>query len=189
MQDLEFTVERGKLYMLQTRSGKRSAEAAVKIALDLVREGLITKAGGDRARRARVSSSSCSSRASIRDEKYDKARERAQRIARRRDRARSSSTPTPRPSAGKTGEAVILVRNETAPDDVHGMIASKGVAHEQGRRDVARRGRRARHGAAVRLRARSAGDRPRATKTATIGGRVLHEGDWITIDGTHRATS
>ena len=66
MQDLEFTIERGKLWMLQTRSGKRTAKAALKIAVDMAGEGLITARGGGRPHRSRPRSTSCCTRPSIR---------------------------------------------------------------------------------------------------------------------------
>jgi pyruvate, orthophosphate dikinase len=181
MQDLEFTVERGKLYMLQTRSGKRSAEAAVKIALDFVREGIITK--DEAVRRVEAASLDQLFHARIDpNEKYDVAG--------------TGLNASPGAATGKVvfdadtaaewgekGESVILVRVETAPDDVHGMIAAKGV--------LTSRGGATSHAAVV---ARGMG-RPcvagfdamvidARAKTATIGDNVLHEGDWITIDGT-----
>jgi pyruvate,orthophosphate dikinase len=181
MQDLEFTVERGKLYMLQRRSGKRSAQAAVVIALDLVREGIITKAEAlqrvdaaqlDQLFHARIDPAehyevagtglNASPGAATGEIVFD-----ADKAAAR----------------GERGEPVILVRVETAPDDVHGMIAAKGI--------LTSRGGATSHAAVV---ARGMG-RPcvagfdamtidRHARTATIGGHVLHEGDWLTIDGT-----
>ena len=82
------------------------------------------------------------------------------------------------------GRKTILVRTETNPDDVHGMIAAEGHPHRERRRDVARGGRRARDGQAVRRRLRRAARSTGATKRASLDGKELHEGDWITIDGT-----
>jgi pyruvate,orthophosphate dikinase len=181
MQDLEFTVERGKLYMLQTRSGKRSAEAAVVIALDLVREGIITKAEA----LGRVDAASL-------DQLFHARIDPAQTYA----IAGKGLNASPGAAAGEIvfdadkavvrgaqGDDVILVRVETAPDDVHGMIAAKGI--------LTSRGGATSHAAVV---ARGMG-RPcvagfdamtidRQGRSATIAGQVLHEGDWITIDGT-----
>ena len=181
MQDLEFTVERGKLWMLQTRSAKRSAEAAVKIALDLVHEGLITK---DEALR-RVDAESLDQLFHARIDPHETP-----------DQAGKGLNASPGAATGEIvfdadtaaergarGDAVILVRTETAPDDVHGMIAAKGV--------LTSRGGATSHAAVV---ARGMGKPCVAgfdamtvdlrAKTATIGERVLREGDWLTIDGT-----
>jgi pyruvate,orthophosphate dikinase len=181
MQDLEFTVERGKLYMLQTRSGKRSAEAAVKIALDLVKEGLITKQEAI----ARVEPRQLEQLFFARidpNEKYDKAGVglNASPGAATGMIAFDADTAAER---GKKGEPIILVRTETAPDDMHGMIASKGV--------VTSKGGATSHAAVVArgmglpcvcgLEALVINHRK---KEATIAGRTLHEGDWLTIDGT-----
>ncbi len=181
MQDLEFTVERGKLYMLQTRSGKRSAEAAVRIALDFVHDGLIAK---DEAI-CRVEPRQLEALFFARidpNAHYEKAG--------------TGLNASPGAAAGqivfdadtaaewgKRGKAVILVRNETAPDDVHGMIAAKGV--------LTCKGGATSHAAVV---ARGMGlpcvcgfeemSIDIRNKTATIGSTVLKEGDWITIDGT-----
>jgi pyruvate, orthophosphate dikinase len=181
MQDLEFTVERGKLYMLQTRSGKRSAEAAVKIALDFVHDGLISKEEAICRVEPRQLEALFFARIDP-DAQYEKAG--------------TGLNASPGAAAGKIvfdadtaaewgkrGEPVILVRNETAPDDVHGMIASKGV--------LTCKGGATSHAAVV---ARGMGlpcvcgfeemEIDLRNKTATIGSTVLKEGDWLTIDGT-----
>jgi pyruvate,orthophosphate dikinase len=130
-QDLEFTVEQGKLYMLQTRSAKRTAQAAIKMAVDMVEEGLITR---DEALQ-RVEPSQVSQ---ILLPRFDeKAKEEAK--ADRRLLA-TGLNASPGGASGKVvfsadraeelaGELgdVILVRPETSPDDMHGMLASKGV--------------------------------------------------------------
>ncbi len=181
MQDLEFTVERGKLYMLQTRSAKRSAEAAVKIALDFVHEGLLSK---DEALR-RVEAASLDQLFHARidpSETFEVAGKglNASPGAATGQIVFDSDTAAAR---GGAGESVILVRVETAPDDVHGMIAAKGV--------LTSRGGATSHAAVV---ARGMGKPCVAgfdamtvdyrAKTATIGDTVLNEGDWVTIDGT-----
>jgi pyruvate,orthophosphate dikinase len=181
MQDLEFTVERGKLFMLQTRSGKRSAEAAVKIALDLVNEGLVDK------RRAigMVGAQSLDQLFHARIDPHQKI-----------EVAGKGLNASPGAACGqavfdaddavawkKDGKKTVLVRVETTPDDVHGMIAAEGV--------LTAKGGATSHAAVV---ARGMG-KPcvagcdalhidRRTKSASFAGKPLREGDWITIDGT-----
>src|SRR5207245_1070598 len=130
VQDMEFTIERGRLYMLQTRSGKRTAEAAVKIAVDMVRERMITKreavqrvepAQVDQLLHRRIDPKAdvkvlATGLAASPGAAYGKAvfdADRAEEMA-------------------KSGEKVILVRIETNPDDVHGMIAAQGVLTSRG---------------------------------------------------------
>src|SRR6185312_15384013 len=181
MQDLEFTVERGKLYMLQTRTGKRSAEAAVRIALDLVREGLIDK-------REAVSRVSAASLDQLFHARIDPAQkyEIACKGLNASPGAASGQAVFDADTAeewGKAGNAVVLVRVETTPDDVHGMIAARGV--------LTAKGGATSHAAVV---ARGMG-KPcvsgcdalqidRRHRTAHIGETTFAEGDWITIDGT-----
>jgi pyruvate, orthophosphate dikinase len=180
-QDLEFTVERGKLYMLQTRSAKRSAEAAVRIALDMVNEGLIDRTTAI----SRVEAQSL-------DQLFHARVDPSHRV----DAVAKGLNASPGAATGRIvftaddavawkdrGEGTILVRTETTPDDVHGMIAANGVLTSKGGATS--------HAAVV---ARGMG-KPcvagceallidRREKTATIGKTVVHEGDWITIDGT-----
>jgi pyruvate,orthophosphate dikinase len=181
VQDLEFTVERGQLYMLQTRNAKRTGEAAVNIAVDMVNEGLISKEEAV----ARV-----------------EPRQLEQLIHPRVDPA-ASAAPIGRgvpasPGAatgeavfdadtaedwGKAGRAVILVRVETNPNDVHGMIEAKGI--------LTATGGTASHAALV---ARGMG-RPCIVGASDISvdvknrrfavdGTVVKEGEEITLDGT-----
>jgi pyruvate, orthophosphate dikinase len=181
VQDLEFTVERGKLFMLQTRNAKRSAEAAVKIAADLVSEGLIDK------RRA-VSMVNAQTLDQLFHARIDPALEVSY--------AGKGLNASPGAAAGQIvfsaddavswkeqGRKTILVRTETTPDDVHGMIAAEGV--------LTAKGGATSHAAVV---ARGMG-KPcvagcdtlhidRAHKFANLNGTELREGDWITIDGT-----
>ena len=181
VQDLEFTVERGKLFMLQTRNAKRTAQAAVKIALDLVSEGLIDK------RRA-VAMVSAYSLDQLFFARIDPTQEYAV--------ACKGLNASPGAATGQIvfsaedavawkerGRKTILVRTETTPDDVHGMIAAEGV--------LTAKGGATSHAAVV---ARGMG-KPcvagcdalhidRRHKWASFGGKELHEGDWITIDGT-----
>jgi pyruvate,orthophosphate dikinase len=181
MQDLEFTVERGKLYMLQTRTGKRSAQAAVRIAEDLVREGVI----GKHEALGRVNASSLDQLFHARidpDESYDAAC----RGLNASPGAASGQAVFDADTAeawSKAGKEVILVRVETTPDDVHGMIAARGV--------LTAKGGATSHAAVV---ARGMGkpcvagcdalEIDRRNRRAEIGGRSFAEGDWLTIDGT-----
>jgi pyruvate,orthophosphate dikinase len=181
MQDIEFTVERGKLFMLQTRSGKRSAEAAIRIALDLVKEGKIDK----RTAVGRVDAQSMDQLFHARIDPNETYRPIAKGL-----------NASPGAAAGRVvfdaddavawharGEETILVRVETTPDDVHGMIAARGILTQKGGATS--------HAAVV---ARGMG-KPcvagcetltidRRAKTASLGSASLKEGDWLTIDGT-----
>ena len=131
MQDLEFTVERGKLFMLQTRSAKRSAEAAVKIALDLVGEGLIDKrrAIGDGQRTVARSALPRAHRSAAGRSTWPRKGLNASPGA---APDKSCSRPTTRSRGRSEGSKTILVRVETTPDDVHGMIAAEGVLTAKG---------------------------------------------------------
>jgi pyruvate,orthophosphate dikinase len=181
MQDLEFTVERGKLFMLQTRSGKRSAEAAVKIALAFVDEGIV-----DRKRAVGMVNA-----ASL-DQLFHARIDPNERV----EVAAKGLNASPGAAAGQIvftaddavawkneGKTTILVRVETNPDDVHGMIAAEGI--------LTAKGGATSHAAVV---ARGMG-KPcvagcealqvdRRNKRATLGSATLGEGDWITIDGS-----
>jgi pyruvate, orthophosphate dikinase len=181
MQDIEFTVERGKLWMLQTRSGKRTAKAALKIAVDMAEEGLITrdeaicrvdpaaldqllhptldpKAPRDVLAKGLPASPGAASGIAVFDS--DVAEKRAE-----------------------MGDAVILCRVETSPEDIHGMHAAKGI--------LTARGGMTSHAAVV---ARGMG-RPCVSGAGSlainakerifrVGGREVREGDVITIDGS-----
>jgi pyruvate,orthophosphate dikinase len=180
MQDIEFTVERGKLWMLQTRSGKRTAKAALKMAVDMVGEGLIDEREAVR----RVDPMALDQ---LLHPTLDPKAER---------HVLTTGLPaSPGAAAGKIvldadtaeiwagrGEKVILVRVETSPEDIHGMHAAQGI--------LTARGGMTSHAAVV---ARGMG-RPcvsgagavsidRGTRTLRIGTTELKEGDAITIDG------
>ncbi len=181
VQDMEFTIERGKLFMLQTRTGKRTAEAAVKIAVDMVGERLITRAEAvqrvepaqvdqllhtriDPAARVEVLGIGLAASPGAATGKAVFDADRAEEMAR-------------------AGEKVIMVRIETNPDDVHGMIAAQGV--------LTSRGGRTSHAAVV---ARGMGKPCVAgaesvlvdleQRQFTAGGRVVREGEEFTIDGS-----
>ena len=169
VQDLEFTIERGQLYMLQTRSAKRTAAAAVKIAVDMVAEGVITKEEAlGRIEPAHVDQL-------LRDQFDPEARAGATRIAK-------GLNASPGAAVGRAvfdaddavewvgrGEKVVLVRIETSPDDFHGMAVAQGHPHRPRWRDLARGRRRPPDRQAVRGRLRRARDRLRGQdrRTAT----------------------
>nr|WP_081838417.1 pyruvate, phosphate dikinase [Thermogemmatispora carboxidivorans] len=136
MQDMEFTVERGRLYMLQTRSGKRSARAAVKIAVDMVEEGLISEEEAIRR-------SDPTQIYQLLLPRFDEeAKARAHQEGRFLARGLNASPGAAAGKAvfdadraeelGKAGVPVVLVRPETSPDDVHGMLVSKGILTARG---------------------------------------------------------
>ena len=180
MQDIEFTVERGKLWMLQTRSGKRTAKAALKMAVDMVEEGLIDTSEAVR----RVDPMA-----------LDQLLHPTLDPEAARNVLTTGLPASPGAAAGKIvldadtaeqwagrGEKVILVRVETSPEDIHGMHAAQGI--------LTARGGMTSHAAVV---ARGMG-RPcvsgagavsidRATRTLRIGNHELSEGDAITLDG------
>ena len=131
MQDIEFTVEQGKLWMLQTRSGKRTAKAALRIAVELASEGLITQ--DEAVTRVDPASLDQLLHPTIDpDAERDDHRDAACRPRRAPPAARSCSPPT-RPRALKAqGRKVILVRVETRPEDIHGMHAAEGILTARG---------------------------------------------------------
>ncbi|MGB6713629.1 MAG: pyruvate, phosphate dikinase, partial [Candidatus Cybelea sp.] len=181
VQDLEFTVERGKLFMLQTRSAKRTAEAAVKIALDLVGEGLIDK----RRAVSMVNAQSLDQLFHARIDPNESAGVACKGLNASPGAAAGQIVFTADDAVAwkEQGRKTILVRTETTPDDVHGMIAAEGI--------LTAKGGATSHAAVV---ARGMG-KPcvagcdalavdRRNKRASLDGKELSEGDWITIDGT-----
>ena len=157
--DIEFTIERGKLWMLQTRVGKRTAAAAFVIAAQLVDEGVIDldealHAGHRRAARP----------ADVPDVRHvgppGAAGPRHRRVAGRRGGQGRVHRRT-RGRRGRAGEKVILVRRETNPDDLPGMIAAQGILTSRGGKTSPRRRGGPRHGQDLRLRRRRAGRRRR----------------------------
>ncbi|MBI1385749.1 MAG: pyruvate, phosphate dikinase [Rhizobiales bacterium] len=181
MQDLEFTIQEGKLWMLQTRSGKRTTSAAIKIAVDMASEGLITR---DEAVLR------------ITPEALDQLLHPTLDPAAERQILASGLPASPGAAAGEIvftaddAEAMrqqnrpcILVRVETSPEDIHGMHAAAGILTTRGGMTshaavVARgMGRPCVSGAgSIRIDAKS--------ETMTIAGEVFHRGDVVTIDGT-----
>ena len=183
MQDMEFTVEHGKLYMLQTRNGKRTAQAALKIACDLVDEGMRTEEEA-------VAMIDPRNLDTLLHPQFDTA-------------ALKAATPigkglgaSPGAACGKIvftaedaeewharGERVVLVRLETSPEDITGMKASQGI--------LTVRGGMTSHAAVV---ARGMGTccvsgcgdiaMDEENKQFTLAGKTFHEGDWLSIDGS-----
>ena len=183
MQDMEYTIERGKLYMLQTRNGKRTAAAALKIAVDLVNEGMITT---DEA----ILKVEPKQLDSLLHPQFDavalkKAKEIAMGLAASPGAACGMVyfTAEEATAAAKTGKKVVLVRLETSPEDIEGMAHAQGI--------LTARGGMTSHAAVV---ARGMGTCCVAgcgalrvdeeAKTATIGDVVFPEGDWMSIDGS-----
>jgi len=135
-QDMEFTIEQGKLWMLQTRTGKRTAAAAVKIAVDMVNEGLITK----KEALMRVAPEQVDQflHPHFDPEAISEAKKRGDLLAKGLNASPGAATgivvfdADTAAERGKAGEAVILVRPETNPDDVHGMIEAQGILTQHG---------------------------------------------------------
>ena len=188
MQDVEFTIERGKLWMLQTRDAKRTAQAAVRIAVDMVEEGLITREQAV----LRVSPEQVDFFLHPQFEKSSvkKAVDSGDLLAKGLNVSPGAAVgvmaidaDTAERWAKEEAKAVIMVRPETKPDDVHGMLAANGI--------LTSRGGRTSHAALV---ARQFGkpavvgvaemEIDAEARTIRVGERVFREGDWISIDGT-----
>src|SRR2546423_344404 len=181
VQDLEFTIERGKLWMLQTRSAKRTGEAAVNIAVDMVKERLITK----KEAVARVEPRQLEQLLFPRVDPAAKVHALAKGVPASPGAASGGAVFDADTAVewGKKGKAGILVRVETNPNDVHGMVEAKGIPTQTGGT--------ASHAALV---ARGMG-RPCVVGASSIdvdvrqrkfsaNGTTIKEGDQITIDGT-----
>ncbi|NQU56443.1 MAG: pyruvate, phosphate dikinase, partial [Rhodospirillales bacterium] len=181
MQDMEFTVQQGRLWMLQTRTGKRTTKAALKIAVDMVAEGLIDKAEA-------ISRIDPGQLDQILHPTLDPAAERQVLTVGLPASPGAASGRVVFNSAdaeswSERGEKVILVRVETSPEDIGGMHVAKGI--------VTNRGGMTSHAAVV---ARGMGtpcvsgagtlNIDYAAKTMTVLGETIKEGDLITIDGT-----
>ena len=185
-QDMEFTIERGKLYMLQTRAAKRTAQASVKIAVDMANEGLITRE--EAIQRVEPIQINHFLLPRFDEEAKKRATELGNLLTQGLDASPGAASgkvvfDADRAEAlGSQGESIILVRPETNPDDVHGMLHAKGV--------LTARGGVTSHAAVV---ARGLGKpcvagaeaitvEPEAHR-CTVDGRVINEGDEISIDG------
>ncbi len=181
MQDIEFTVERGTLYLLQTRTGKRTTAAALRIATDMVQEGLIDER--DAVRRLQPS-------------QLDQLLHRVISPTVRAEPIATGLPASPGAASGiavfdpdaaeqraARGEQVILVRDETTPEDFHGMVAARAI--------LTARGGMTSHAAVV---ARGMGkcavvgctsaEISHQSRRMTVGSVVVNEGDWLTLDGS-----
>ncbi len=187
MQDIEFTIEKGKLWMLQTRDGKRTAQAAVRIAVDMTDAGLISKK--EAVLRVTPEQVDFFLHPQFDAEAIEQARQDGSRLA-------TGLNVSPGAAGGMVamdadlaeawskgeGKSVIMVRPETKPDDVHGMLASQGI--------LTSRGGRTSHAALV---ARQFGkpavvgvselDIDMIKRQIRVGSTLIREGDWLSIDG------
>jgi pyruvate, orthophosphate dikinase len=185
MQDMEFTVERGTLYMLQTRTGKRSPAAAFRIAVDMVNEKLIkVEEAVERIKAEDVERLFYP----ILDPKFARAELAKRKIAEGINAVPGAAvgkavfTAEEAEHCAKRGEKVILVRRETSPEDVGGMYVAQGILTATGGKTS--------HAAVV---ARGWGkccivgaekvNIDTVAKTMTVGDRVVREGEWMTLDG------
>jgi pyruvate,orthophosphate dikinase len=188
VQDVEFTIENGKLWMLQTRDSKRTAQAAVRIAADLAQEGLISNE--EAVRRITPDQVDFFLHPQFDVQAKKEAIDAGRLIA-------TGLNVSPGAAVGqvaldadlaeewakKEGRKVIMVRPETKPDDVHGMLAAEGI--------LTSRGGRTSHAALV---ARQFGkpavvgcaalDLDLDKRQISVDGRIIKEGDWVSIDGT-----
>ncbi len=184
MQDVEFTIEKGKLYFLQTRSGKRTAQAGIKIAVDLVKEGLITKE--EAVMRINPDDLNQLLHPAFDIEDLKNAKELARGLAASPGAATGQIYfhADELVKAKESGvKECILVRQETSPEDIEGMIGAEGI--------LTARGGMTSHAAVV---ARGMGkccvagctgiDVNEAEKTMTVGDKVLREGDYISLNGS-----
>src|SRR2546425_1962750 len=136
MQDLEFTVEKGRLYMLQTRAGKRTAQAAVKVAVDMVAEGLISEQ--EAVKRVDPFQVYQLLLPRFDESEKQKAEEEGRLLAKGLNASPGAASGKAVFDAdraeqlGKAGTPVVLVRPETSPDDVHGMLVARGVLTARG---------------------------------------------------------
>ena len=183
MQDMEYTIERGKLYMLQTRNGKRTAAAALKIAVDLVNEGMRTKEEA-------VAMIDPRNLDALLHPQFDaaalkKATPVGQGLAASPGAACGQVyfTASEAAEAGMSGQKVVLVRQETSPEDIEGMVHAQGI--------LTARGGMTSHAAVVArgmgtccVAGCSALKVDEEAKTATIGDKVFKEGDWMSINGS-----
>jgi len=184
MQDMEFTIERGRLFMLQTRNGKRTAAAALQIAVDLVAEGMITK------EEALMKIDPRSLDSLLHPTFEPGVLKSTQPIASGLPASPGAAcgrvyfSAADAVEAAKRGEKVILVRLETSPEDIEGMYAAQGI--------LTARGGMTSHAAVV---ARGMGTCcvagcsdvmivEHSRSFSTVSGKVIHEGDWISLDGS-----
>lgn len=183
MQDLEFTIEKGKLFILQTRSGKRTAMAALQVAVDMVAEGI---AGKEEAL-SRIDPNSLDAllHPAFKPEALAKADVIATGLPASPGAAAGEIAFTAEEAfaAHEAGKKVLLVRTETSPEDIQGMNVSEGI--------LTSRGGMTSHAAVVArgmgtpcITGSTASQIDEKTKTLTIKGKAYTSGDWISIDGT-----
>jgi len=188
MQDVEFTIENGKLWMLQTRDGKRTAKAAVSIAVDMANEGLITKE--EAIMRVQPEQVDTLLHPQFVNEAKVAAQEAGKFLVSGVNASPGAAVGRAYFDADKTeskakddGQDVIMVRPFTKPDDVHGMLASKGILTTEGGATS--------HAAVVARQfgipcvvGASEARIDLEARTLTVGDNVINEGDWISVDGT-----
>jgi pyruvate,orthophosphate dikinase len=188
MQDVEFTIEKGKLWMLQTRDGKRTAQAAVRIAVEMVEEGLISKK--EAVLRVTPEQVDFFLHPQFSLEAVGAAKGMGNLLARGLNVSPGAAigvvaldADLAEAWAKKENKKVIMARPETKPDDVHGMLAAEGI--------ITSRGGRTSHAALV---ARQFG-KPAVvgvsdlkinmgSRLITVNDKIIKEGDWLSIDGT-----
>ena len=188
MQDVEFTIERGKLWMLQTRNGKRTAKSAIKIAVDMANEGLISKE--EAVLRVTTENVDTLLHPQFDDKALKEAEKNGNLLAKGVNASPGAAVgqvyfdaDTAEKMAKEHKQETIMVRPFTKPDDVHGMIASRGVLTSEGGATS--------HAAVV---ARQFGIPCVVGATAVkvdldarvmrVEGKVVQEGEWISVDGT-----
>jgi pyruvate,orthophosphate dikinase len=181
MQDFEFTIEKGKLYILQTRTGKRTAQAAIKIAVDMVKEKLIDK----KTAIMRIEPNQLKHLLHKRIDPKSKLNIIASGLAASPGAAVGKVVFTPEEAVrlSEEGEKVILIRNETSPEDIHGMAAAQGI--------LTSRGGMTSHAAVV---ARGMGKCcvsgcesikvDEKNKKFTADGFEVKDGEWVSLDGS-----
>jgi pyruvate,orthophosphate dikinase len=181
MQDVEFTIERGRLWMLQTRTGKRTGAAAVRVAVDMVFEGLIDKATAVR----RVTPEQLDQLLHPTVDPRTDAKVLARGLPASPGAAQGKVVfdPDEAEQLARDGERVVLVRQETSPDDFHGMVAAQAI--------LTARGGQTSHAAVV---ARGMGKScvcgaaelniDYTQQQFSVNGTVVPKGEWITVDGS-----
>jgi pyruvate,orthophosphate dikinase len=188
MQDVEFTIERGKLWMLQTRSGKRTAQAIVKIAVDMAKERLISKV--DAVLRVTPENVDALLHPHFDEKAMKAAQDQGAFLAKGVNASPGAAVgriyfdaDTAEKKAKEEKQDTIMVRPFTKPDDVHGMIASRGVLTSEGGATS--------HAAVVARQfgipcvvGASAITIELERREMSVNGRTIKEGEWISVDGT-----
>ncbi len=188
MQDVEFTIERGRLWMLQTRNGKRTASAAVKIAVDMANEGLITKE--EALMRVTPKQVDALLHPQFNEEGKKQARKAGRFLASGVNASPGAAVgqiyfdaDTAERMAKEEKQDVIMVRPFTKPDDVHGMLAAKGILTSEGGATS--------HAAVVARQfgvpcivGASAIRIDLSARQMKVGDLVVKEGEWVSVDGT-----